>query len=217
MCYNKEVSFVIALFGIFCAIKEFKNNNKLSAIIILTLVLMQINEFFLHVYNNPNTWSHQISAFMIPITISIQVLMMLVFSFILNINKYTKMLLIASTLLFLFLMFIATVFILYPVLMNKGFNSTLLCPVDCRLKWDSYDIIGEKSPLLLNVLIICYLISIIIVTTAVYGKRMLSLIIFLIGLSYLLSLYGNQENYNRIASMWCLMSIIVSCLVIIIK
>ena len=65
MCYNKEVSFVLALFGILCAAKEFKkgvngeNGQNISELMkgafIFCLALMQLNEFFLHYFNNPKT------------------------------------------------------------------------------------------------------------------------------------------------------------------
>jgi len=215
MCYNKEVSLAIALFGIFCSAKEFKKetlNDNLKGIYILCLVFMQLNEFLLHYFNNPKNLGHQISAFLIPVTITIQIICLLSCTIVIpDIDKgsYITGLVTSSILLASALYFFITVFI--PTLYKRNYKSVLLCPTGCRLKWDSADLAYDKNWFLAILFSACYAILLFLITYFIFGYEILITLICLLAFAYFLSYTGKSKNYNRIGSMWCLMTAVVIC------
>jgi hypothetical protein len=219
MCYNKEVSFVLALFGICCAIKEFRKNidiNTLKGLFIICLVIMQVNEFFLHVYNKPTTWMHQISAFMIPITLLLQVIIILISIVVIPVlNKEIQItgIVLSSLYIVIHLYFIFA--ILIPILRKKGFDSTLICSEGCRLRWDSIEKTFDKYFWLALFSATIYIICIFMITYGIFGWEMMTVLISLLGFAFLWSFTGNQKQYNRVGSMWCLLAVIVFSAVII--
>jgi len=219
MCYNKEVSFVVALFGICSAIKEFRKNtdtDTLKGMLIIILVLMQINEFFLHVYNKPTTWMHQISAFMIPMTILSQVIIL--FAGLVSIPVFDKevqifLTTISSMFIVIFIYFTYTVFV--PNLLKKGYKSILICREGCRLRWDAADKIFEKNYGLASLAALLYLIGVFMAVYGIFGWEMMIVLISLLGFAFLWSYTGDPKQYNMIGSMWCFSAIIVFSIVII--
>lgn len=235
MCFNKEVSFVIAVFGIFCAIHEFKRQKVYSGLTMIVLSLMQINEFFLHVYNEPSTKMHQISAFMIPITICIQVISLFVASFyVTNISeeaKTTVKVLCGIYLLILIYFFIVSFIprLLVGLGINKQsgdiqrFNSTLICKeTGCRLNWDSFSNLRHSEYQLYKILYFIsttlYLIILGIMIYSIYGIALTIILFILVIMSFLISMYYKRK-YNMVSnqsgSLWCIMTIIVFALAII--
>lgn len=221
MCYNKEVSFVLSLFGICCAIKEIRKQELIDimrGVFMICLVLMQINEFFLHKYNNPRTLGHQFWALMIPISITIQIIYLFISNFILDMpNKETYITSIVTSSIFLIIMTYFVFSVLIPTFNKRAFNSTLMCPQGCRLKWDAPELMFKKNKWLTVISTVAYIITILIGIYVLFGWEMVVVTIVLLIFSYILSLFGNQKGYNRFGSMWCLMAVIFFCAAIITK
>lgn len=217
MCYNKEVSFILAFFGICCAIKEFRKNdiiNHLKAFFILCLVLMQINEFVLHKYNNPNNFIHQFASLCIPITISIQVIFCLATNLILPLSNDIKITNIVMCSIFLLIMLFFMINYILPNFLKSKFNSTLLCNNNCRLKWDA--ITPFFNNMFLGIIAcLCYYITVFSTIYLLFGTDILIITIALLLAAYLFSFTGNKKQYNHLGSMWCLLCVIFFSVVII--
>jgi len=221
MCYNKEVSFVLSLFGVLCAVKEFKKGTLIETfkgVFIICLVLMQLNEFFLHLFKDPRQWSHQIFAFLIPITLTLQAISVLVAgNLIPNMNKDISITITVLSIIYL----IGSIFFLFkilvPMLIKKEFKSTLLCKEGCRLKWDATDACKKYSIVLSNIMFFCYMIPLFIIIYFLFGLELMLILLGLLVLAYFLSFGGKKENYNKYGSMWCLLTIVVFSAVIIVE
>jgi len=219
MCYNKEVSFVIALFGTVCAIKEFKKGDIISifrGIYLLCLVLMQVNEFFLHLYNNPDTWTHQIASFCIPVIILIQVILLLTAGVVLpNVTKDLSIAVIVFGSLFMILAVYFFIKVLIPALWNKKFRSIAACKEGCRLKWDSDEKCSADNSWFLNLQRLCYMVTLCIVTYLLFGWELVVVLLTLILVAYFMMLLGPVKGRNLLGSLWCFLSVILfSCVVI---
>ena len=90
MCFNKEVSAVVFLFGLLFSIKLFMNGQEqkelgfqkkstlynLAGIFLFFINLMQLNEFFLWSYQNKQSTTHQIWSSAILYTLAFQMIAM---------------------------------------------------------------------------------------------------------------------------------------------
>ncbi len=219
MCYNKEVSFVVALFGILCAAKEFKKKDIVSVlrgVYMMCLVIMQINEFFLHCFNKPSTFSHQLSAYFISVTIGMQIVALLITGIILpTLDKNLSITVIVTSSIFLACLVYFTAVQFLPALFKQKYNSTLLCKEGCRLKWDVANMCYNHSKLLTLLFTICYMTTLFITTYGLFGWELLTVLICLLLFSFVMSWFGNSKGYNYFGSLWCFSSVIVFSAVII--
>jgi hypothetical protein len=225
MCYNKEVSFVLFFFGLCCAINALKKDpveNSKSLYIglyVLALSLMQANEFFLHLFKNPKKWSHQISAVMIPVTILIQMILMLICSIYMeNIPEKSRPILIGMSATTVAITSSFIIFICVPVLFKfnktgKGFASTMLCPEGCRLRWDTSDIAMKTSNILFNTNNVLYFITLAIITYYIFDITVTVIIFVLALLIYVYTLSATKSN--SFGSLWCLMTLVIICVILI--
>lgn len=224
MCVNKEVSFIIALFGLFCAIKQFNNESIAVGLYILCLVLMQLNEFFLHIYNNPNTTAHQIAAFCIPLTIMIQSIYFIYTSetFIKDISPENSKSITIMSSIFLIIMIYIIISCLIPAFIHKKFNTTMICDNHsyCRLKWDSLDIFDKyiKNKIISNIIIIilmiCFVVPCIMVTKYVFNDIIAGVLLALL-ISLILFNFYIGKNLFVVGSLWCLLTLVIICFTII--
>ena len=200
MCFNKEVSFLVFLFGFLTSIKLFICDNQKSielGLIILTISLMQLNEFFIWKYNKNRTLNKFFSSF-VPIVVLIQIIVP--FYLIIKHKHLEK----DDNFFWPYCVFfgifvICSIYILFNVI--SGPNPSYRNKSTCRLKWGAYSFIPS-----LSFVSILYSVSYLIVLLSSFYYIDWKLLL-LSALTLVLSvMYYRKFN---IGSIWCFSAIIL--------
>jgi hypothetical protein len=207
MCYNKEVSLILFIFAVASSISLFLEYQKtlekktlFIGVFIIGLSLMQLVEFFIHLYPfNVNPIKHKIASIFIIFAIMVQFLLIEI----LGVN------ILPLEILFWLCSFYG-LYILYKNYDNtKLFNCTPKCTTDwCRLFWAPQEIIYAENPLVWLTILSVYLIFMSVATKKTFGIKGLSIFLVLLFLSIIVF-------KNSIGSMWCF-SIVLFCILLII-
>jgi hypothetical protein len=218
MCYNKEVSLVIVIYTFSVIAKLLKdpgntdpviwNKNVIMSLILFGLALMQLNEFFLHLFNDHKTKIHQIFTVMLVITLMTQIVITMIIN-----NQLTSQgsVNIPINVISGIVLLIFSYFLYKVIIPNFGkFNCNPLCKASsCRLNWDTNHFMQRYNNLLYRLLVVSFCSVIILLGYKVGGIKGLLFTAITLFLSMLVS------KNHRTGTFWCfivifLLSIIVS-------
>ena len=215
MCFNKETSLGIFIFGLMCALylqyRGLKNNNildKYSSIVTFLISNMQLIEFFIWKYQECNMQNQITSLFLIIILYLQPIIFYLWISFY-NLNSQNREYVVNILILIYSIIFI----ILFN---NFCKNITKICSLaddSARLTWGPIKYMYEKKKILGIILLILYFaIGIIgsyntIKFKYIFHKHFI-LICIIISIIICLVIEKNKENFiNIFGSLWCFMAV----------
>lgn len=223
MCFNKEVSLIVFIFGLFASIKLFldaNDNNKLNAaaIYVFSVSLMQLVEFFLWHYNNPKTFSHQFWSMMIAATLCLQVILVYYASVeFLNINMSGEkkdyfitltVLLVSYLCIFLYLFLNSFkyfgLFDSRPTICNSRIN-------ECRLTWSIQNFFKKENMFLHKLMTLIYLVGCGLMTYLIFGYPAVIILFSLLAIIFLIN------GKKSIESLWCFSVVIITICVLLFK
>lgn len=217
MCYNKEVSLVIVIYTFSVIVKLLKdpmnvdpviwNKNVIMSLILFGLALMQLNEFFLHLFNDHKTKLHQIFAVMLVITLMSQIVITMIIN-----NQFVResKLTIPINVISGIVLFIFSYFLYKVIIPNFGkFNCNPLCKESsCRLNWDTSHFMQRYNNWLYRILVISFCLVIFLLGYKVAGIKGLLFTSITLLLSILIS------KNHRSGTFWCFMVIFLLSIIV---
>jgi small-conductance mechanosensitive channel len=212
MCYNKEVSLVIFIFGIMTAIKLIRKDKVKEGVIVIFVSIMQLVEFFLHMYPNINSSVHQIASLSIFFVSMSQIICYMALVPYQIKNKENKE--INTALLTLGSIYLAiSVYFLFTVLFpNYGkFESIIdpICKSNCRLNWAIIKYIRNENIYLYYLMSIIYVLVTCMIIYQVFG---INIMIAILSLWIFCVIFFSN---NSVGTMWCFLSIFAICAIIL--
>lgn len=222
MCFNKEVSIIVFIFGTSVAIQMLRegisnkdNRKKVVGILIFLVALMQLNEYFLWLYSNKENNSLKPTD---PETIdknyiaNIFVIFILFFQVLLtwlacvnykiinfkNNNSMSFFLSIASAIAILIVIVSFSIGIDKILKGPKTDNLSYKDDKTCRLTWGPITSIYNDDPALFNTMLASYLICFLIIGIFL-GKKFIAVIIviLIISLVYSAIMAGNPDPEKK--------------------
>lgn len=220
MCFNKEVSLLTFIISLVTSIKLFttkkeneilENRYKATGILLFFIGLMQLNEYFLWLYQNPKNIEHQFFSLCIVITILLQAISFYSASkpFIEN-KEVSNMITIAFS-----ITTITQILIIYTFLSGKlGNLKSVPSNKSCRINWDIFSKFGKLYPFIFNLSRITYLIVVFTASYYVIGEIITAVMIGIFFLCFLYYYVYYNYKYPNVTSgsgsAWCFITVVLS-------
>lgn len=224
MCYNKEVSLVVFIFTISTVVKilkEYKINTNINylfaGIFILSIGLMQLIEFFLHLFREKNLdISGKLVKFMnflLPVVIILQFAVSEIYLH--YTNKIPKKMFILD-----FLAYGLFIYLMYKVFrINRSYENKISCNfynMGCRMNWDVGRYMKNESYIMVSIFFIIYFLYLSMMSYYIFKFKYFIILvlisfIFLI-LPNIISIF-TMYKINGSGSLWCLFSVILICMI----
>ncbi len=232
MCFNKEVSLVIFLFGIIACIKLFKNKEKfmanknnqlltsdnysaISGSILLSIALMQFVEFLLwSSAGNTKSTLHQWANVLVFVTIYLQ--LAIVYPLVINVVEEDK-----KIVLSVFFGIATAIFIPIMYLIGyKKFGSFNAidkgsCSISCRLSWDFNAKFIKYYNILYLLFSALYFVSTFIVFYEIFDISVFIGLIASVLISFFIETYNNHMKPKYFGSLWCFVVVIGAACVLL--
>ncbi len=204
MCFNKELSLILFIFGAACSIKFLLKQEILIGIFIFLISLIQLMEFFLHLYQNKQRYQ---SLFLLGIFIVLNIHIIF--------NTYVNYFIGHSYIMLIlgiFYLIVSVIYLIFYIIPNyKKFDSKPKCPNNCRLSWSIYDNMNKPGYLIyFGIYLIAMLYAVNILVGPLYAC--VGFILFLLSV-----LYSKIYKEPVTGTIWCLSAIIIIIFVIIIE
>lgn len=214
MCFDKETSLSIFLFGTSCSIylayRGICNKSKddiCNSVILFLVSLMQLIEYFLWKYPTCNIYN-QIASISIILVLYLQpVILYYTYKF-LNKKKLDKKSSLVHNSIILFFTFLCIYFIIY-LSKNKRSICSFKDPNGCRLVWEPFKILLKNKKILFLIALFLYFYIYLIIPRNVKVNKIYELLpkVSLI-ITLLISIYKKGKYfYTTFGSMWCFIAV----------
>jgi hypothetical protein len=231
MCYNKELSIVIFVFAICVAcglINKYmtsKNQTYLKcAVYIIALSLMQLVEFFLHIYTDRGSATNKVFSFVVFLTFLVQYFLMEFFSTEPALNAIDGIFWILAIGSFVYLC--VKFNDLYSIKdCSKMVEGAFASIAGCRLNWGAFDTIiafGKEAVfkgkvnylghIIYGVMLLLYLVRVCYVTLEVFERWVL---FFFMAVFFITSLIGWDNSSGSSGSLWCIWTVCLLCFIVL--
>lgn len=234
MCFNKEVSLVIFIYGVLTSAKLLNKGSTETdtelqkiyysvGIFILVVALMQINEFGLWLYQPPFTknakFINQIFSICVYATLFIQAVglyfSVMYFDLFKSEGNWTP-----EKIILTILFILQTIGVLWALFNMKSWFGSMVSQPNCRhngklqssrLSWAASHVYNEKSNSMYLLYIISYFALNLMCTYYILTPIGMGISMLIIFVAFIFSQFIYKCNYLQYGSIWCFIIVVLCC------